>query len=349
MENNNDSIKNILDEVHNSEEYSKCRENDVFIYENEFILKKQESYQALKNSGMIKTTGSRSIAYTIILIIAIAGFLSSYIIQNDVHNLAFAIISFIVMVVIWLVPYFYLNKLAKVNTNGNVIKYKLFNRSLQVFCNENSWYIPLDNSNRMKVCKDVIVIKRVKDDQLFVIPLRAIDDNQLVVHTLEKGMLELYWYDRVIFLKTLRFITTRYGETDMMSVIHHSVYALYYEEARVDYMKHLGLNYKEIECNGLLLPLVNLGINYKKPARFPDQLTVETTISKISPSKITFVYKIFDSENNLLNVGFTEHGFVDTITFRPLNAKKKYSEIYKILEDSMEPNAQADIDAEKED
>ncbi len=191
MEINNDSIKNILDEVHNSEEYSKCRENDTFVYENEFILKKNESYEALKNSGMIKTTGSRSVAYTIILILAIAGFISAYIIQNNFHDLVFAFISFIVLAVIWLVPYFYLNKLAKVNTNGYVIKYRLFTRSLQIFCNENSWYIPLDNSNRMMVCKNVIVIKRVKDNQLFVIPLRVTDEKELVVHTLQKGMLDL--------------------------------------------------------------------------------------------------------------------------------------------------------------
>ncbi len=143
-------------------------------------------------------------------------------------------------------------------------------------------------------------------------------------------------------MKTLRIITTRYGETDLMCVIHHSVYALYYEEARVDFIKQLGLNYKEIEYNGLMLPLVNLGSHYKMPARFPDQLTVKTYISKISPSKITFSYEIYNSKNDLINTGFTEHGFVDTLTFRPINAKKKYPNIYAMLESSIEKETEVE-------
>lgn len=191
MDSNNENIKNILDEVHNSEEYSKCRENDVCLYENEFILKRNESYEALKNSGIIKTVGSRSVVYTVILLIAVLLFVSAYVMQKNFHDLVFAFISLVVLAVVWLVPHFYISKLAKVNTNGQVIKYKLFKRSLQIFCNENSWYIPLDNSNRIKICKNVIVIKRMKDDQLFVIPLRVTDDKGLVLDTLKRGMLDL--------------------------------------------------------------------------------------------------------------------------------------------------------------
>lgn len=191
MDSNNENIKNILDEVHNSEEYNKCRENDVCLYENEFILKRNESYEALKNSGIIKTVGSRSVIYTVILLIAVLLFVSAYVMQKNFHDLVFAFISLVVLAVVWLVPHFYISKLAKVNTNGQVIKYKLFKRSLQIFCNENSWYIPLDNSNRIKICKNVIVIKRMKDDQLFVIPLRVTDDKGLVLDTLKRGMLDL--------------------------------------------------------------------------------------------------------------------------------------------------------------
>lgn len=137
-------------------------------------------------------------------------------------------------------------------------------------------------------------------------------------------------------MRTTRIISTRYGETDMMAVIHHSVYALYYEEARVDFVKHLGINYKELEHNGLMLPLINLGSNYKKPARFPEQLTVVTYVSEITPARIKFIYNIFNEKNELINVGFTEHAFVDTLTFRPINAKKKYAEEYSILESAVE-------------
>ena len=191
MDNNTDNIKEILDEVHYSEKISKCRSKEHLVYESEYQIKKQEAYEGLKKSGMIKTVGGRSIIYTIMLVLAIAGFMTAYVMQSNVNHLIFAIISFLVLVIVWAVPYISLNRLAKVNANGNTIKFKVFDSSLQIYCNQNSWYIPLDNSNKMKICKNVIVIKRLKDNQLFVIPLGAIDDSKKdeVIEVLKKGTL----------------------------------------------------------------------------------------------------------------------------------------------------------------
>ena len=135
----------------------------------------------------------RIVIYTVILLLAIAGFIAAYVIRNNINDLIFSFISLAVLVIIWLIPHFSLDKLAKVNANGNVIKFKVYDRSLQIFCNNNSWYIPLDNSNRMKLCKNVIIIKRIKDNQLFVIPLRAIEDDktEAVLEVLKKGTLTL--------------------------------------------------------------------------------------------------------------------------------------------------------------
>lgn len=191
MDNNGDSIKEILNEVHNSEEISKCRGSEKLIYENEFVINKTEAYEGLKNSGMIKTVGGRSVIYTIILVLAIAGFVAAYVIQNNINDLIFAIISFIVLVVIWCVPYISLKRLAKANANGNVIKFKVYSSSLHIFCNDNSWYIALDNSNRMKICSNLIIIKRLKDNQLFVIPLRAVEESNKdeIIDIIKKGTL----------------------------------------------------------------------------------------------------------------------------------------------------------------
>ncbi len=191
--NNTDNIKEILDEVHYSENINECRKKEVLIYENEYKISKNEAYEGLKNSGMIKTVGTRFVIYTVILLLAIAGFVVAYVIKNNINDLIFAFISLAVLVIIWFVPHFSLNKLAKVNANGNVIKFKVYDSSLQIFCNKNSWDIPLDNSNRMKLCKNVIVIKRIKDNQLFVIPLRAIesDKTETVIEVLKKGTLTL--------------------------------------------------------------------------------------------------------------------------------------------------------------
>lgn len=191
MENNNDNISKILDEVHNSEEISRCLSKDKLVYEGEYIIKKTEAYEGLKNSGMIKTIGARTIIYTIILLIAITGFVSVYVLQQNINNLILAVISLVVLAIIWIIPRYSLNKLAKLNANGNVIKFSVYNNSLQILCNDNSWYIKLNNSNRMKLCKNVLIIKRVKDEQLFVIPLRAIEESKRddVIELLKKGTL----------------------------------------------------------------------------------------------------------------------------------------------------------------
>lgn len=191
MENNNDNISKILDEVHNSEEISKCLTKERLIYENEFVMKKDEAYEGLVNSGMIKTVGVKSVIYTIILIIAIVCFIVAYIYENKFRDLFLTVVSVGVLAVIWLIPKFSLNKLARLNAKGDTIKFSVYSNSLQIRCNENSWYIKLNNSNRMKLCKNVIIIKRVKDDQLFVIPFRAIDKSKRdeIIDLLNKGTL----------------------------------------------------------------------------------------------------------------------------------------------------------------
>jgi len=137
-------------------------------------------------------------------------------------------------------------------------------------------------------------------------------------------------------LKSKTIITARYGETDMMGIVHHSVYALYYEQARVDFIKNFGITYLQLEKEGLMLPLVSLNCNYKKPVYFADEVVVETSVEEIKPAKIKFRYNVYNSDNDLVNTGYTEHGFVDSKTFKPVNAKKSFAELYKRLSDSIE-------------
>lgn len=137
-------------------------------------------------------------------------------------------------------------------------------------------------------------------------------------------------------MKSKTVITVRYGETDMMGIVHHSIYALYYEQARVDFIEHFGVTYKQLEENGLMLPLISLECNYKKALRFADKITVETSVEEINPIKIKFRYDLYNSENELVNYGFTEHCFVDNITFKPFNGKKRFPDIYETLENSIE-------------
>ena len=122
---------------------------------------------------------------------AIACFIVAYVFKENSIDLAAAVFSAVVLAIILIIPEYSLNKLAKLNANGNLIKFSVYNNSLQILCNENSWYIKLNNSNRMKICKNVLIIKRSKDNELFVIPLRAIDESKKeeVIAVLKKGTL----------------------------------------------------------------------------------------------------------------------------------------------------------------
>ena len=109
-------------------------------------------------------------------------------------------------------------------------------------------------------------------------------------------------------------IRVRYGETDQMSFVYYGVYAQYYEVGRVELLRSLGLTYKELEEMGFALPVVNLNINYKKPAYYDDELTIRTTIKKLPSAKITFYYEMLNANNELLNIGEVVLVFVNKET-----------------------------------
>jgi acyl-CoA thioester hydrolase len=112
-------------------------------------------------------------------------------------------------------------------------------------------------------------------------------------------------------------IRVRYSETDQMSFVYYGVYAQYYEVGRVELLRSLGLTYKELEELGFTLPVVNLNINYKKPAYYDDELTIRTTIKKLPSAKITFYYEMVNTNNELLNIGEVVLVFVNKETGKP--------------------------------
>jgi acyl-CoA thioester hydrolase len=85
----------------------------------------------------------------------------------------------------------------------------------------------------------------------------------------------------------------------------------------------MGISYKWMEDNGIMLPVVSLTMNYKKPARYDDLLTIKTTMLKLSSVKIEFDYEITNENNELLTTGYSVLVFVDMKTGRP-TAPPKY-------------------------
>lgn len=131
-------------------------------------------------------------------------------------------------------------------------------------------------------------------------------------------------------------IVPRYAETDQMGVIHHSVYAIYYEQARTEYFNKIGMRYDEIEKNGIMTPLVELKCKYKRPAYYNQEIEIRTKLIELTPVKFTLEYDIYDKEENIINIGKTTLAWSDAKTFKVLNLKKTQPEIYERLETLIE-------------
>lgn len=121
-------------------------------------------------------------------------------------------------------------------------------------------------------------------------------------------------------------VRVRYAETDQMSFVYYGVYAQYYEVGRVELLRSLDLSYAKIEDLGFFLPVVNLEVNYKKPAFYDNDLTIKTTVKEIPRSKITFFYEIFNESNDLLNYGSVTLVFMNKKTNKICTAPKKLIE-----------------------
>lgn len=112
-------------------------------------------------------------------------------------------------------------------------------------------------------------------------------------------------------------VRVRYAETDQMGVVYHGNYAQYFEMGRVEWLRNLGLSYKFMEENGIMLPVVSLTMNYKKPARYDDLIRVKTIFKSQRSVKIEFDYEIFNEKEELLTTGTSMLVFVDMKTGRP--------------------------------
>lgn len=113
-------------------------------------------------------------------------------------------------------------------------------------------------------------------------------------------------------------VRVRYAETDQMGVVYHGNYAQYFEMGRVEWLRNLGVSYKWMEDNGVMLPVVNLSMNYKRPAKYDDLLTVKTILKSQTGVKIEFDYEIYNEKNELLTTGYSMLVFVDMKTGRPV-------------------------------
>ncbi len=88
-------------------------------------------------------------------------------------------------------------------------------------------------------------------------------------------------------------IRVRFAETDLMGIVHHANYLLYFEEARVEYLARRGAVYREWVAQGIHFPVVDARMRYRQPAFFHDALSVETWIGECSRVTFRFDFRVF--------------------------------------------------------
>ncbi len=103
-------------------------------------------------------------------------------------------------------------------------------------------------------------------------------------------------------------IKVRYAETDNMGIVYYANYLVWFEVGRTEYLLSQGLDYRDVEKQGLFMAVVEANCVYKAPARYGEVILVSTQPTRVRNSTVRFEYKIFRKEDHLLlATGFTTH------------------------------------------
>ena len=118
-------------------------------------------------------------------------------------------------------------------------------------------------------------------------------------------------------------VRVRYGETDQMAYVYYGNYAMYYEVARVEGLRQLGVTYKELEAMGVMMPVLEYHSKFLAPGRYDELLRIVTTIPEKPGVKIRFLFETFNEENKLINQGEAILAFVNMQSGRPCRPPEK--------------------------
>lgn len=116
----------------------------------------------------------------------------------------------------------------------------------------------------------------------------------------------------------------RYSETDQMGYVHHSNYIKYFEMGRIEWLRTIGMDYAQMEKDGILLPVVNIQVKYIQPAYYDEVLTLETSLNSKIGAKMAFENKLFNSKGALITTAVVHLVFLDGTTRKPRRPPKDF-------------------------
>ena len=114
------------------------------------------------------------------------------------------------------------------------------------------------------------------------------------------------------------FLRVRYSETDKMGYCYYGNYAQYFEVGRVEALRNLGLSYKSMEENGIMLPVSEFKVKYYAPAFYDDLLCIETKITELRGPRLFFEYEITNEKGVLIAKASTLLVFVSSENMKPI-------------------------------
>jgi acyl-CoA thioester hydrolase len=104
----------------------------------------------------------------------------------------------------------------------------------------------------------------------------------------------------------------RYAETDQMGIVYYANYFVWFEVGRTDLLRQAGWSYREMEADGIVLPVVEAHCDYRQSARYDDELEIKTTAALLSSVRVRFDYQVVGaSDVAMLAKGHTVHASLD--------------------------------------
>lgn len=138
-----------------------------------------------------------------------------------------------------------------------------------------------------------------------------------------------------MYISTIK-IPVRYAETDQMGVVYHANYLVWFEIGRTKFIESLGFCYADMEKDGVVSPVTNAQISFKKPIRYGEKVLIETWLDHYDGLRTVYGYHILNEVDEIAVSGKTEHVIVKKENFRPLSVRKAFPDWHEAYMSALE-------------
>ncbi len=137
-----------------------------------------------------------------------------------------------------------------------------------------------------------------------------------------------------------REIEVRYAETDQMGVVYHANYLIWMEVGRTGLIKDIGFSYAQLEMDGVVSPVIDLQVTYKKPIRYGETATIKTWIAQYDGFRSVYGYEVLTPDGEVSLVATSTHVCVKKDTFKPISLRRSYPEWHQAYLTAMGKDSQ---------